>query len=363
MLLNWTYRLFPPRRVESILLNLMLPIGDTLFATPTIHAVRERFPEAHIAALVFPTNAGVLHANEDIDEVILHPTGQTFTALNYLRFLRYVQRRRFTMAIEFRPYAWWLSVLCGVWRRLSLDIPLYQWFFPFGARPWKDRHAITSYATVIWLLGLRVDPSRLVVRATAQDRQDATETLRRQGIEPGERLIVLHPGGEGFRGMKRWEARRFAILSDQLADRHGARIVVVGGRDELALAREVVQLMKGSGLVLNGRLTLGQTVALLERSYLFVGNDSAPLHMAGSLEIPTVGIFGPTSLVNYRPVGPYVEVARSGIVCSPCFLFVGSHPVWAGSHCRVPTCLHTLAVDTVVEAAERALARKGLVAK
>src|SRR5579884_2937250 len=100
--INWAYRIFPPRRVESILLNLMLPIGDTLFATPTIHAVRQRFPQAHVAALVFPTNAGVLHANEDIDEVILHPTGQTFTPLNYLRFLRAMQRRRFTLAIEFR---------------------------------------------------------------------------------------------------------------------------------------------------------------------------------------------------------------------------------------------------------------------
>src|SRR5437763_2955981 len=81
--------------------------------------------------------------------------------------------------------------------------------------------------------------------------------------------------------------------------------------------------------------------------------------MAGSLGIATVGIFGPTSLVNYRPVGPHVEVACSAVACSPCFHFVGSHPVWAGSRCRVPICLHTLAVTSVLDAAERALARKG----
>jgi ADP-heptose:LPS heptosyltransferase len=270
-----------------------------------------------------------------------------------------MQRRRFTMAIEFRPYVWWLSVLCGVWRRLSLDVPLYQWFFPFGARPWKDRHAIASYATVVQMLGLHVAPSRLVVRATAADRDGATMILRAHGVAADERIVVLHPGGEGFRGMKRWEPRRFAVLGDQLAVRHKARVVIVGGRDELALAREVAHMMRRPALALNGQLTLGQTVALLERSYLFVGDDSAPLHMAASLDVATVGIFGPTSLVNYRPAGPYVEVARSGIVCSPCFHFVGSHPVWAGSHCRVPTCLHTLAVDEVIAAAERALARKG----
>ena len=47
---NWAYRLFPPRHVERILLNLMLTIGDTLFVMPTIHALRQRFPAAHIAA-------------------------------------------------------------------------------------------------------------------------------------------------------------------------------------------------------------------------------------------------------------------------------------------------------------------------
>lgn len=352
------FRLWPARPAERILLNLMLPIGDTLFATPTVRAIRRRFPQAHIAALVFPTNAGVLHANDDIDEVILHPTGQTFTPRGYLRFLWRMRRERFTLAVEFRPYAWWLSVLCGVWRRLSFDIPVIQWFIPLGPRPWKGRHAVASYATIIEPLRQRVDASRLVVRATQQDRVAMARFLIAEGIPPRQRLISLHPGGEGFRGMKRWEAARFAALGDRLARRYDARIVVVGGRDELPLAREVAQAMTTPALIVNGRVSLGESIALLERSDLFVGNDSAPLHMAASLGIPTVGIYGPTSLVNYQPLGPYVEVARSNLVCSPCFFFVGSHPVWAGSDCRVPTCLHTLSMEAVLAAAERAIGKK-----
>jgi len=358
MLLNWAYRIFPPRRVERILLNLMLPIGDTLFATPTVRALRQRFPHAHLAALVFSTNAGVLYANEDIDEVISHPTGQTFTLFGYARFLWGMRRRRFTIAVEFRPYVWYLSVLCGVVRRLSFDIPAYQWFFPIGARPWKHRHAIDNYASVVRPLGLRVDRSRLVVRTTERDRAALGAFLVAEGVGPDERLVALHPGGEGFRGMKRWDSARFAVLGDRLAERYDARIALIGGRDELALAREVAAAMARPPIVLNGRVSLGQSIALLERCHLFVGDDSAPLHMAGSLDVPTVGIFGPTSVVNYHPAGPYVEVARSGLVCSPCFFFVNSAPVWAGSRCRVPTCLHALSVETVLEAAERAIVRK-----
>lgn len=357
-MLNPVYRLFPPRQVRSILLILLLPIGDTLFATPTVRALRRRYPKAHIAALVFSTNAGVLYANEDIDEVILHPTAQTFNAREYLRFLREMRRRRFTMSIEFRPYTWWLSLGCGIWRRLALDIPVYQWFLPLSARPWKHRHAIDSYATVVQLLGLTVDNTQLTVRTTEGDRTAIDGVLAALGVAASERLVALHPGGEGFRGMKRWEAARFAVLGDQLARRHGARIVIVGGRDELALAHEVMAAMRAPAVISNGIISLGQTVALLERCDVFVGNDSAPLHMAGSLGIATVGIFGPTSVVNYGPVGPCVEIVRSGIVCSPCFYFVGSAPLWAESRCRAPTCLHALSVDDVLAATERALARK-----
>lgn len=360
MLLNWFVRLFPPPHMHSILLNLMLPIGDTLFATPVIRALRQRFPDAHIAALVFPTNAGVLHANEDIDEIILHPTGQTFTWRGYLRFLWALRRRRFTLAIEFRPYVWWLSVTCGIWRRLALDMPVYRWFIPGGKRPWKDRHAVTNYATIVEMLDLRIDASRLTVRTTDEDRSKVTAFLAANGVAPDERLIVMHPGGEGFRGMKRWEAARFAALGDRLARRHGARIVIVGGRDELALAHGVAAAMHEPVIVTNGKIVLGETAALIERAFLFAGNDSAPLHMAGALEVPTVGIFGPTSLTNYRPLGPYVEVAQAGLVCSPCFHFVGSQPVWAGSTCQVPTCLHALGVADVLAATERALAKKGI---
>lgn len=352
------FRLFPPRRVRSILLNVMLPIGDTLFTTPTIRALRQRYPEAHIVALAFPTNAGILRGNPDIDEIVLHPTGQTFTILNYILFFLKLQRRRFTMAVEFRPYSWWLSLFSGVLRRLELRFPEHQWLFPLGDRPWKYRHAVESYATAVEPLGLTVDTTSLVVPVLPQARAAVAAFLAREGIGVDERLIALHPGGEGFRGMKRWEAARFAALGDHLAALYQARIVIVGGRDELTLTHDVSDAMARRPLVTNGRVSLSESTALLERCILFVGDDSAPLHIAASLGVPTVGVFGPTSVVNYKPLGPYVEIARSGLVCSPCFHFVGSQPVWATSHCRVPTCLHALGVGAVLEAARRVYGRK-----
>jgi ADP-heptose:LPS heptosyltransferase len=154
--------------------------------------------------------------------------------------------------------------------------------------------------------------------------------------------------------MKRWPAARFTSLARTLSVRHQARVVVLGGADEAGLAARLADQVPGA-LSLAGRLNLGQTISVLGRCSLFVGNDSAPLHMAAALGIPTVGIFGPTNPLNFRPRGPRVQVVRSGLGCSPCFHFVGSHSLWSGSRCRVPSCLHAISTSAVLAATEALL--------
>lgn len=334
-----------PRR---ILLLLLLPIGDTLFATPTVRALRRAHPQAQIVALAYPSNAGILAANPDIDRLLLHPTARSWPGWRaYCGLLWRLNRRRFDLAVAFGPAQWWLvrAIHPRRWRRLAF--PLWQWFLPLGARPWRHRHAVSSYATLLTAAERASLPSAPVLTCTQADRARAAELL---AWAEGAPLLAFHPGGEGFRGMKRWPAARFAATARLLALRYGALVVVLGGSDEARLASGLAARVPGSRS-LAGLLDLGQTVAVLERCALFVGNDSAPMHMAAAIGVPTVGIFGPTNPINFRPRGPRLRVVRSGLACSPCFHFVGSHPVWAGSRCRVPSCLHTVAASRIEEAA------------
>ncbi len=117
-----------PRR---ILLLLLLPIGDTLFATPTVRALRLSYPKAEITALAYPTNAGILEANPDLDRLLLHPTASTWSGpLAYTRFLRGLRRRKFDLVVEFGPAQGWLRWMVHPRRFRALDFPLWQWFLP-----------------------------------------------------------------------------------------------------------------------------------------------------------------------------------------------------------------------------------------
>jgi ADP-heptose:LPS heptosyltransferase len=333
---------------RRILLYLLLPIGDTLFATPTIRALRLCYPHARIAAIAYPTNAGILEANPDIDRIYLHPTSSTWKGWRaYARFLWRLNRGKYDLAVQFGPAQWWLTQIVRPAQYRRLKVPVWQWFVPFGPRPWRNRHAMASYASLLTAEELAHLPASAVLVSSEADRQAALIALPPQ---VGERLVALHPGGEGFRGMKRWPLARFIGLAHGLTKQHGVRVVVLGGADEVTIAAALARAVPGA-TSLAGVLNLGQTMAVLERCELFVGNDSAPMHMAAALGVPTVGIFGPTSVANFRPLGARVTIVRAGLACSPCFHFVGSHPVWAGSRCAVPSCLHAVSTHAVVSAA------------
>jgi ADP-heptose:LPS heptosyltransferase len=63
---------------RNILLILLAPIGDTLFATPAIRALRRAYPSARISAVVWRRNRAVLDNNPDVDRLIVFTPGLAF---------------------------------------------------------------------------------------------------------------------------------------------------------------------------------------------------------------------------------------------------------------------------------------------
>ncbi|MGH2347363.1 MAG: glycosyltransferase family 9 protein, partial [Chloroflexota bacterium] len=165
----------PPRR---ILLLLLLPIGDTLFATPTVRALRLGYPDARITALAYPSNAGILEANPDLDRLLLHPTAPTWPGpMGYVRFLWKLRRSRFDLVVRFGPAQWWMSFVMRPGQSRRLDFPIRQWFLPLGKRLVRERHAVSTYATLLTAREREHLPAGLVLHCTAADRMRVDRLL------------------------------------------------------------------------------------------------------------------------------------------------------------------------------------------
>ncbi|MEO8285417.1 MAG: glycosyltransferase family 9 protein [Chloroflexota bacterium] len=342
-----------------ILLLMLLPIGDTLFATPAVHALRKRYPDAQITALVYPTNVGILRSNPDIDDFLFWTTRQSWRGLRHVAHLFWTLRRsRYDLAVEFCNYIMWVTALSGIPRRTEMNLPKMWWGRPGAGREWRRKHAVEHYADPVRRLGIPVEEMDLRICPTAEEEERAQSWLDRYEVRADEMLVGIHPGGEGLWGRKQWGVAGFAEVASGLYSRMGARVVLMGGKDDAPLAAELAARTKAHVINATGQTTLGETAALIKKCSLFIGNDSSPLHIAAASGTPVVGIYGPTDPRSYHPwipggvEGRDYAVVRSSLPCGCRFPLVGGITLPAWVPCLLCPALTTITPGHVLKAAQ-----------
>jgi heptosyltransferase-1 len=122
----------------------------------------------------------------------------------------------------------------------------------------------------------------------------------------GKPLAILNPGA-GW-GAKCWPAKSFGAVARALAER-GLAVVINHGPGEEALADAVVA--SSGGAALGVICSVGELIALTRRAGLFIGGDTGPMHLAATLRVPVVALFGPTRPERNGPYGTRSVVLRS----------------------------------------------------
>ncbi|MHB8620690.1 MAG: glycosyltransferase family 9 protein [Chloroflexota bacterium] len=211
------------------------------------------------------------------------------------------------------------------------------------------RHEADYGLAVAQALGAAPGPRRLELFVGAAARDRATALL------PEGKWIAMHPGGGTYSLARRWMPGGFGAVADELAERWGASVVLLGTDVDRAAADRFLAGANCRVLDLVGRCDIQQTGAVLERCELLVSNDSGVVHMAAAVGTPVVAVFGPS---NARAWGPYPperhRVVRTSLPCSPCF-YRGTSLGTPGG-CATRDCLRLLTPEMVVEAAEDLLA-------
>ncbi|MDI3280061.1 MAG: glycosyltransferase family 9 protein [Bacillota bacterium] len=340
------------RRILTLHLS---PLGDTLFATPALRALRHGFPGAEVTAVAWRTNAPLLADNPNLDRLL--PCAGLWEVAQFLR-----EEKGFDLVVGLSHLGSWAALLCEGAPRVGFNARRLGRFYCTRVPDRRDVHAVEYCLAVVEAVGARRQGTGLELALGERERAFAAELLAAAGCGPGPSrapLVAIHPGGRTFR-RKRWPAKRFAAVADRLAREWGARVVLVGGREDVPLGEEIATLMRKKPLMAVGRASLKQTAALLEASSLFIGNDSAPQHMAAAVGTPVIGLFGPTDPRNFAPLGSGHRVLRKEWPCSPCFRWLGGfgqyvYP-WLAAGCR-GECMLAITVEDVVAAAGEYLAR------
>jgi ADP-heptose:LPS heptosyltransferase len=347
------------REPDNILVTALCPIGDTLFLTPALALLRERFRAARISVVVSPSNEGILLGNPAIDERILIPEhGVEPESVRYARGVRRLSHEHPDLIINFSAAGAIASALADL-RAPRLGLAMPPLWTLFGARNenYRRRHAIDHYLNVIEpVVALPTSAQARVPRFYVSDeaRREARELLVADGAKPSDVIVTMHVGGDGFDGRKQWAPERFARVANDLVERFDARIIIVGGKADVPMTATAIALIRRNARSLVGKTSLHVTAALIESSALFIGNDSSPLHIAAAVGTPAVGVYGPSDWVEFQPIGKrgYRSVSlHSDLPCAPCFRFIGNKPLWQVNPCYSYACLKAIDSRQVMAAA------------
>lgn len=356
-----------PLEPSSILLLRLRLIGDVVFTTPAIAALRRRYPDARITYLVEAPAEPVVRHHPDLSEILVVERPRGLARARYdLWLARRLKAKRFDLVIDFHggPRSGFLTWATRAPLRIGYDLPGRRWCYTTRV-PWTrslvpPRHSVLNQWALLEPLGIDApDRSRdaVTMPIDAEAQRRVRTRLEKAGIAPSAPIIVLHvSAGNPFR---RWPAQSFAQTAATLASSdRSRRIVITSGPSEAAAAEAVADAARtlagdaADGIVRTGEFDLSELRALVERASLYIGGDSGPLHIAATSRTPIVALFGPTLPDRSLPwrdgsIGA-IAVDAGELPCRPC-------------HQRqcVPgdfRCLTMISPNMVVDAAERLLA-------
>lgn len=315
-------------QIRRILVRVPNWIGDAVMCEPALSAVHGLFPDALITVVAKPSIAELLDGHPVVHATVVYDAGGRHAGLSGKWHLaRRLRRDRFDLAILFQNAfeAAWITWMAGIRRRwgYATDGRSVLLTHPIRVpdRP-KSLHQVRYYMELLRRLGAEgePDPPRLYLKDF--EEQQVADRLAAAGIDGRDFVLGLNPGSV-YGGAKRWLPERFAESADRFIEEVGRErgwVVIVGGKGEEALGREVAAKMKSRTLVWSGQTTIRELMGVTRRCQLFLTNDTGPMHIASAFGVPTLAVFGSTDWRTTAPFGETYEMVRQPVDCAPCLL-------------------------------------------
>ena len=314
--------------IRRILILQLQQLGDSMVFTPTLRAIRHRYPKARIDVLCSPVSYELYKKSPDVDRVRLaswvqHPTKHLRLAANQIGALR---RERYDVVvadvnhISARYIA--TAFLSGARNRIGFDVANRGFLLTKPLQRPANRDFVTCNLLLADAFGVDAPSRRLVAPFDAEDDAHVDRLL--SSLPRAQRLIAIHPTSNWQ--SKTWFSDRWVNIVHSLANEHDATIVFVGTRGERENIDQILAQLDVPAFSMAGETSLGQLAALVKRCDLFIGTDSGPRHVAAGTGCPRVILMSAQDRAERWQFGDEREVVlRTDPPCSPCLLSYCSH--------------------------------------
>jgi heptosyltransferase-2 len=304
--------------LNKILIIRLSSLGDILLSTPLIRGLRKRFPESIIDFALKSEYENLLKANPNLNSLLTLESPGDFD--NLKAFARQIRdnnydiildihsnlRSRYLCAFSKAKVRRWKPPRFKRWFLVNLKLNLLKDYPPIPLR----------YFRAVEDLQVPPDEAGLEFFIPLQVKTEIERRWLELGFA-GKKVAAIAPGAKWF--TKRWPIEKYSTLANELLQNNFTSIIILGSAEEREWG-DIIQNMVGRGITnFAGEFDLFQTGALLEKSALFIGNDSGLSHLAGAVGTPSMVIFGSTTKeLGFFPYKSNAVVIEKDLSCRPC---------------------------------------------
>ncbi len=275
-----------------------------------------------------------------LEEKITFP--KKFNLKNFLKLLHEIRTRRFDILIDLQnnEKSHFLGFLSRIPVRVGFGRQGRGFLLTHSIPYLKDVGPIESQNRLLQLLGISMQDVRLEMWGSTQQKKWVEDFFQAHPLLSQSPLIALFPFSNARWQTKRWGFEHFRGIAGRVSKELKAIPVFIGGKEDVKDAQELLSGLEIKYLNLIGQLDLGVLSEFLRKCQLWIGGDSAPLHLAAAVGTPAIALFGPTDPLRHAPPGN-VKILTHPVSCAPCY----------SPTCKIVThdCLEKISVDQVFQ--------------
>lgn len=310
--------------MNSILILKRSAFGDIIHTLPVIPALRKKFPKASITWVTEVGFGDFLRTQEGIDRVVEIGFRSMFRRGllgKYRRRMKSISTEKFDVLIDFQgTLKSWLQ-LWSVRAERKIGFNRLDARESFTTRFYTEQvppmpyglHVIKQYLRLLEPLGISEREIRYPgIHLDSRDDDYVDRWMAEQGAG---KLVAVNPFTNWM--TKNWPHQNVVDFCKLLGNETKYRPLLIWGPPEKAKAEKIVSAADGAAL-LAPATNLTQLAALLRRCALYIGGDTGPTHLATSMNVPVVALFGPTDPRRNGPIDPADETLWLEMTCKGC---------------------------------------------
>ena len=310
-------------RSMNILVIKISSMGDVILVSPSLKALRKKFPQARIYCLVGKEAREALQNCPYVDDLIVYDRkGKDRGWGGLWRLGRQLRDDRFDTVIDFQNNKMSHLLAFLSFAKETHGFHNKKWGFLLS-HPVKDYRddipAISHQFQILEKLGIpHRDNMYLELWPSDKDRQYVEHLLESEWVGNTQQLVGIHVAASDRWQTKNWPVEYIARLCDLLSTKN-IRVVITGTDKDHFFVRQIQARTKAKPAVLVGKTDILQLAALIKRCRVYITPDSAPLHIAAAMQTPFVALFGPTDPLRHMPPAKKFVVLARKLTCTPCY--------------------------------------------